>query len=208
MTEPDARADYLDPYREAVKEFGAGFESTLWRSKEKQRGRFEVIASMAPLTGRIVVDAGAGVGDFAQFMHDEGLEYGRYVGLEGVPAMVDKGNERDLPEFSMIEADFASDTEVFRAHSPDVVVFSGSLNTFDEAHARDVIARAWDAASEAVVFNFLSERNHVKDPPDPSPARRFDPVAMVDWALEQTPNVLFRQDYFAGHDATIGVLKK
>lgn len=203
-TTPDA---YLDPYKDAVKKHGPSFESTLWNSRTKQRGRFEVMAGMVPLTGRVIVDAGAGIGDFAQFLYDEGIEYGRFVGLEGVPAMVEKGAERDLPEYRMVESDFASETDAFRAHKPDVIVFSGSLNTFEEDAARKVLARAWDDASEAIVFNFLSKRNHVRNPPDPSPAKRFDPVAMLDWALTKTPNVRFRQDYFNGHDATIAMSK-
>ena len=205
MTNPDTA--YLDPYREAVKKFGASFESTLWNSRQKQRGRFEVIASMADLHGRVIVDAGAGIGDLAQYLHDEGVEYGRYIGLEGVPEMVAKGNERGLPEFEMVEADFAGDPKVYEKHRPDVIVFSGSLNTFDEEAARAVLDRAWDATSETLIFNFLSARNHVKNPPDPSPARRFDPIAMVDWALKRTPNVRFRQDYFKGHDGTVGMVK-
>lgn len=207
MADSSTSPSPLDPYRKAVKEFGASFESTLWLSKEKQVGRFEVIAGMVPLHGRVVVDAGAGIGDLAQWMHDAGIVYGRYVGLEGVGEMVAKGNERDLPEFSMVESDFGRDTGVFARHAPDVVVFSGSLNTFDEDAARAVIRRAWDAASEAVVFNFLSTRNGVKNAPDPSPARRFDPVRMVDWALSLTTKVVFRQDYFEGHDGTVGVFK-
>jgi len=199
-------ADYLDPYKEAVKKHGPSFESTLWHSREKQRGRFEVMAGMVPLTGRTIVDAGAGIGDFARYLHEEGIEYGRFVGLEGVPAMVEKGNRLDLPEFAMIESDFSSETDAFRAHTPDVIVFSGSLNTFGQDDAIKVLERAWDAAREAVLFNFLSARNHMKNAPDPSPARRFDPLRMIDWALTKTPSVMFRQDYFNGHDATVGMV--
>ena len=200
-------AAYLEPYKDAVKKHGPSFESTLWNSREKQRGRFEVMSEMVPLTGRVIVDAGAGIGDFAQYLHDEGVQYGRFIGLEGVPAMVEQGNRLDLPEFTMVESDFASETDAFRAHNPDVIVFSGSLNTFDEDGAIAVLGRAWEAASEALLFNFLSSRNHVRNPPDPSPARRFDPLRMIDWALTKTPSVRFRQDYFKGHDATIGMVK-
>jgi len=198
---------YLTPYREAVRKFGASFESTLWNSREKQAGRFEVICEMVPLTGRVIVDAGAGIADLAQYLTDEGVEYGRYIGLEGVREMAAKANERKIPECEVIEADFASDAGVFEKLSADVIVFSGSLNTFDEADAKIVLARAFEACKEAVVFNFLSARNHVKDPPDPSPARRFDPVVMLGWALELTPSVRFRQDYFGGHDGTIAMFK-
>jgi len=198
---------YLDPYKQAVQKFGAGFESTLWNSKEKQRARFEVIRRMVPLTGRVIVDAGAGIADLAQYLTDEGIEYGRYIGLEGVSEMAKLAGERGLPECEIHEADFASDPNVYKGLGAEVIVFSGSLNTFEQEAAEAVLARAWEATTEAVVFNFLSARNHVRNPPDPSPAKRFDPVRMLDWALDKTPNVKFRQDYFKGHDATIAMLK-
>jgi SAM-dependent methyltransferase len=202
--------DYLAPYADAVRAHGATFEATLWASKEKQVGRFAVIAEMADLTGRVIVDAGCGLGDLASFCEEQGIAYGKYIGLEAMPDMVRAGAARGLPEARFETVDFASDTECFerlaRSDGVDLVVFSGSLNTFEPEHAFGVVKEAFRHAREGVVFNFLSSRNHERHAINPAPAKRFDPASMLDRALALTPRVRFRQDYFDGHDATIAMM--
>lgn len=223
--EPDrAQQDpsYLTPYREAVARHGASFEATLWANPEYQIERFRVICAMADVTGRVVVDAGCGRGDMARFMRDEGLAYGRYVGLEAMGAMVDAGRAMGLEEAHFFEADFSRDPGVYErccaeaagdpdapGARPDLIVFSGSLNTFAQAAALETLGAAWEAAREGIVFNFLSDRCAPElRGRDTSPAHRFDTVAVLGWALERTTRVRFRQDYFDGHDATIGMMKR
>lgn len=202
--------DYLAPYADAVRTHGATFEATLWASKEKQVGRFAVIAEMADLTGRVIVDAGCGLGDLASFCEERGIDYGRYIGLEAMPDMVRAGEARGLPEARFETVDFASDTGCFerltKSDGFDLAVFSGSLNTFEPEHAFSVVREAFRHAREGVMFNFLSVRNHERSPINPAPAKRFDPAKMLDRALALTPRVRFRQDYFDGHDATIAMM--
>ncbi len=209
--------DYLKPYADAMERHGPAFEATLWNSPEKQIARFDVIEGMVELTGRIIVDAGCGLGDFAQHLTDGGVEYGAYVGLEALPEFVEAARARKIPEAGFAVADFVADGRVFadlakhdilQGHPIDVVVFSGSLNTLGEAGTLGVLERAWAVAQEAVVFNFLSTRHHRGPQGDKTaPAIRVDPVRVLEWAMERTPNVLFRQEYFQGHDATVAMLK-
>jgi SAM-dependent methyltransferase len=203
--------DYLKPYNDAVRTFGPTFEATLWASKDKQLGRFAVIAQMAELTGRVVLDAGCALGDFAAWLIEHDLPFGRYIGIDAVAPVIERASSRGLAESVFAARDFAAHPEVFvelaREHRYDLAVFSGSLNTFDAEHAWRTVCAAYDAAAEGVVFNFLSARHHKANAPNPSPAKRFDPVPLLDRALELTPNVRFRQDYFQGHDATIAMIK-
>lgn len=205
--------DYLEPYRRAVRNFGPKFEATLWLSREKQQLRFEVIASMVDFRDAVVVDAGCGLGDLAEFLVTTGVRYRAYVGLEGVEELVTEANARGLPHARFHCVDFVADPDAFTrllpaGRSADIVVFSGSLNTLEESHAREVLAGAWNSCSRALVFNFLSQRGGEAASPDTGPARRFDPLTMLEWALNQTPRVRFRQDYMAGHDATIALFRK
>ncbi|PKL33839.1 MAG: hypothetical protein CVV40_00325 [Planctomycetes bacterium HGW-Planctomycetes-2] len=207
--------EYLKPYLEAAREFGPSFEATLWLSREKQRERFAVIAEMAELEGRLVVDAGCGLGDFAAYLAEVGVKVGGFVGLEGVESVVREARLRGLAGARFVQADFVADPSAFSSamgegERPAVVVFSGSLNTLTQERALDVLDRAWGALEEkrgGVVFNFLSARDHQPPNPEPGPARRFDPLVMLNWALERTPLVRFRQDYMGGHDATIALEK-
>ncbi len=210
MTDPSpASPDYLAPYADAVRAHGASFEATLWASKEKQVGRFAVIAEMADLTGRVIVDAGCGLGDLAAYCEEQGIGYGKYIGLEAMPDMVAAAAKRELPEARFEDSDFAADPEVFgrlaKSDRFDVAVFSGSLNTFEPDAAFEVVRRAFRAAQEGVVFNFLSAKNHERNPINPAPAKRFEPSAMLERVLGLTPRVRFRQDYFDGHDGTIAL---
>lgn len=212
---PD-QPDYLKPYARAVEQHGPTFEATLWLNRQKQTDRFRVMTEVIDLTGRVIVDAGCGLGDFAAYMQQHSIQYGRYIGVEAMPEMVGQARARNLPEARFELADFAADEQCFarlaKRDQYDIAVFSGSLNTFDEDHARAVVKRAFDAASGGrggggVIFNFLSARHWKRHAPDPFPARRFDPVKLIDWALSLTPRVLMRQDYMGGHDATIAMFK-
>jgi SAM-dependent methyltransferase len=201
----DERPDnYLDPYREAYTHFGAGFEATLWGSPESQVVRFDVIIDLAGLDGCTVVDAGCGQGDLAVRLLDRDIAFARYVGIDAVEGMIARARTRELDRCDFLAADFVRDPDVIAAQAPDFVCISGALNTMDEALARDVITAAFDASAQGVAFNFLSDR------PDPrwdaqqlGPARRFDTLAWLDWAMTVTPRVAFTQDYLDGHDATI-----
>src|SRR5207253_10804325 len=61
---------------------------------------------------------------------------------------------RRLPDASVVRADFVREPARLFAGA-DVIVFSGSLNTLEEADFYGTLRRAFDAAAEAVVFNFL-----------------------------------------------------
>ncbi len=205
-----ASSPYLEPYREAVERFGPSFEATLWNSRKWQEARFRVMCEMAPFVGQVVLDAGAGQGDFARFMTAQGIAYGRYVGLEGVEEMARSAGELAIPKSEFYAADFVADERAFMRFTKkpaDVIVFSGSLNTLDTDGALRVLGRAFEACSEAVVFNFLSDRHRKKEAPtDRGPAQRLDTLRVIEWALSRTPRVAFRQDYIPeGHDATVAM---
>ncbi len=212
-----AGASYLAPYEAAARRHGASFEATLWASRDGQIARFRVISEMAELEGRVVVDAGSGCGDFATFLRDQGIHVARYIGLEGVAEVAHAACGCAAPGAEFQHVDFVKDETVFERLAPDVVVFSGSLNTFDQRDALAVLDRAWRAltsrpapsdAPRALVFNFLSDRcSEALLRQSTSPAHRFDTLALLDWAFERTSHVRFRQDYFPeGHDATIAMI--
>ena len=207
--------DPLKPYRDVVSSVGPTFEALLWHNKDFQERRFRVITELVDTAGRVVADIGCGRADLAAHMHHRGIEYGRYVGVDGVSELVafcrERARREPLPECEFIEADFSRDEGLFaslvRSRGVEVFAFSGSLNTFEQDAALGVLARAWEALAGvrggALVFNFLSNRFPVPRRDEPGPAKRFDPLAMLGWALERTGAGVLRQDYLPGHDATV-----
>jgi len=195
---------FLKPYRDAVQRCGPGFGATLWSSREGQQLRFDVMIDLVDFTGCTVVDAGCGAGDFAQRLVDREVRFAGYVGVDGVAELIQCARGRNLPCCEFVLADLVRDASVIATKQPDYVCISGTLNTMDEPVARQLVHTSFEAAAQGVLFNFLSDRTHGKwDARDVSPARRFNTLDWIAWALEQTSLVVFTQDYLDGHDATI-----
>ena len=195
---------YLQPYRDAHRRHGNTFEATLWARPETQTLRFEVFAEMLDFAGKRVLDAGCSRGDFAAWLLDRGVRYDAYVGVDGVADLLDYARQRDLPDASFVHGDFVTQPELLATGSPDIVAISGSLNTMDLDVAMRVLEGAWRGANRALIFNFLSDRTSPRAVPQAHPARRLPTLDLIDWALNKTSGVRFRQDYFSdGHDATI-----
>lgn len=201
----DQRSDsYLDPYREAVGRHGPGFGATLWGSREAQVLRFDVMVDLAGFESCVVLDAGCGEGDFAARLLERGVPFERFVGVDAVPEMIESARKRDLPRCVFEVRDVVADPAVLSTAGPDYVCISGALNTMDEPVARRLVAGAFEAAAQGVVFNFLSNRAHPRwSRRDIGPARRFDTASWLDWAMTLTSRVEFTQSYMDGHDATI-----
>jgi len=213
----DDDRSYLAPYERAVDEMGAGFEAQLWRSREAQHRRFEVIARALGADPGVVADMGCGTGDLFHHLHEHGHAPERAIGIEGVARMTEHARvlarERGMGHAIFETHDFVADASLARTLVDDagvgVFVFSGSLNTLAMDHAQRVLARFWGALERAgrgsLIFNFLSTRHDTARTPASPPAVRHDPVAMLGWALDRTPLTRLEHDYLGGHDATIAM---
>ncbi len=200
---------YLDPYRDAVKKFGPTFEASLWKGRASQIARFDVLISMVDLTNFRLLDAGCAIGDLAIYLAEYGIAIQHYIGLDGLPSIIESAQKRAIPKAEFHTADFVASPELLKTGKPDVIYFSGSLNTLVESDARYVIASAFEIANVAVVFNFLSDRcTPALRTRDTTPATRFSTEDWLSWAFKQTSSVSFQQGYLkGGHDATIAMFK-
>ena len=199
---------YLTPYHDAAKQHGHGFETTLWASRRTQELRFEVFTQMCFFMGKRVLDAGCSAGDFAAYLLKKDQTYDHFVGLDGVPQTIARATQRGLPASTFLCGDFVADPRLLSQGEPQIITLSGTLNTMDDATALQLLNHAWNACSESLVFNFLSDRVSPEAPPQAYPARRLPTLPLLDWALTQASDVQFRQDYFPnGHDATL-VMRK
>lgn len=200
---------YLDPYQQSLELHGAEFDVTLWASPETQRRRFQVFTELVDLTGERVLDAGCSRGDFAEYLIESGIAYHQYIGLDGLPELIRCAIAKDLLRCEFHAGDFLQDPSLLLRGRPSVVCISGSLNTMLWEQALAVLDHAWHAAGHTLVFNFLSSRCGPAAPAQDTYARRHDTMRLLDWALERTPDIQFRQDYFRdGHDASIAMRKR
>lgn len=206
--QPAKKTPYLDPYRTAFQSFGASFDTTLWKSRATQTVRFDVLLNIVDLNDLRILDAGCGLGDLGDYLIEKNINYRHYLGIDGLERMVEKAADKNLPRAEFRALDFVADPTVLAIGNPDVIFFSGSLNTIPEPTARKIIQSAFDYAQHAVVFNFLSDQcaREIRAK-NTGPASRFATLDWLQWSLNLSANVIFRQDYLAGHDATIGILK-
>lgn len=201
-------ASYLRPYRHWATRNGVDFGVTLWASPRSQRRRFEVFSELTYLQGKRILDAGCSRGDFAHFLNECDIAYETYVGIDALPEVVEFARSRKMPRCGFHMGDILVEPGLFAIGNPQVICISGTLNTMSDDQATTVLESAWQATSQTLMFNFLSNRCGKDAPPQDDFARRHDTMRLLDWAFRQTWNVVFRQDYFhAGHDATIMMRK-
>lgn len=146
---------YLEPYLRAARQFGGGFSALLWASPKTQRARFDAIRRVYDPQGKFVLDAGCGRGDYLEFLLSRDVRPADYIGLEAVETLAAAAESKGYPNSRILRGDFVSDPAKLFVGA-DVIVFSGSLNTMDEATFYETLRRAYDATAEAVVFNFLA----------------------------------------------------
>lgn len=145
---------YLFPYHEARRHGAKGLDALLWTSKEGQQARFDAIARLCPLAGRTIVDAGCGRADLLGRLLELGIVPAHYTGLEMIPATVRAARRKKYERCTIVRADFVREPETLQVGA-DVVVFSGSLNTLTRPRFYRTLRAAWEAAGQALVFNFL-----------------------------------------------------
>ena len=150
---------YLVPYLKAAERHGSGFSSLLWASPQTQAARFDAIERLGRLHGKSVLDVGCGRADLLNYLLARNVRPADYTGIEAVSDLASAAERTCAraggPPARVIRADFVR--EPLRLFvGADVVVFSGSLNTLEHHVFYGTLRRAFDAAAEAVVFNFLS----------------------------------------------------
>ena len=207
MSEPGDQPDPLDPYREAARALGSGFPATLWASPRTQQLRFDVLIDLLGperLRGRTILDLGCGDGALALRLRERGIEYGRYIGIDGIYRQVEAAQNRGLERASFVCEDLVESAPSLGRFGACVAIISGTLNTMTQDQAQLLVKEAFAAVSGSICFNFLSDRPaaHRRDA-DLGPAIRHDVLGWLAFALGLTPLVAFRQDHLEGHDAAI-----
>lgn len=192
---------YLAPYLRAANWHGGGFGALLWASPATQAARFDAIRRAHDLGGKSILDVGCGRADFIDFLRARGVRPADYIGIEAVDALAAAAAAKAGAGVQVVRADFIRDPARLFVGA-DVVVVSGSLNTADDAAFYATLRRAFDAAAEALVFNFLS--SPLLAAADYLAWRRPRDVAA--FARDLSPDVRVLDDYLEG-DCTFAVVK-
>lgn len=151
---PEEPQPYLAPYLRAAAQHGGGFSTLLWASPHTQASRFDAIRRLIDLRGKSIVDVGCGRADLLDFLLQRGARPASYVGIEAVAPLAEQAERKHHANCTILRADFIQEPGRLFVGAA-VVVLSGSLNTADDEAFYGTLRHAWNAAGEAVVFNFL-----------------------------------------------------
>lgn len=149
-TEPS----YLEPYLAASRKYGAGFGTLLWASPKTQATRFKALLQAIDINGLAVMDVGCGRADLLEYMVNTRRYPKWYVGVEAVEALAFAAERKQLPNCRIVRGDFVQHPLLLN-DGADVLLYSGSLNTMDSSAFYASLKAGFDAAGQAVVFNFL-----------------------------------------------------
>jgi hypothetical protein len=147
--------EYLQPYLNAAKKYGAGFGSLLWASPKTQATRFAAIARAFDLNDRVVLDVGCGRADLRDFLSKHRIVPREYIGLEAVDELAAAAEGKKFSNARIVRGDFVLEPTLMDV-AADVVIFCGSLNTLDERTFYQTLLHSFEGARLAVVFNFLN----------------------------------------------------
>jgi SAM-dependent methyltransferase len=175
-------------YDELVERHGDSARSCDYGDPRSQIAKFEVLASVAPLEGRRVLDVGCGLGHFADFLKARYSEL-TYVGVDLSPRMIELGRELHPGLDLRVANILTEDPGEF-----DVVAASGIFYLLGEQAAdlmRQIVSRMYSHAGVAIAWNSLSAWA-----PDQQEGEFYaDPLEAVRFTRSLTPWVTMRHDY-------------
>ncbi len=165
-------------------------------SDEGQRGRFQVLAEVANMAGKSVLDLGCGLGHFYEFLLTRCAGV-RYLGYDFSEKFIARARSK-YPK-ATFEVHDVLDSDIRGRF--DFVVSSGMHNLETGTNDGDMVRllrNAWNAADEAVAVSMLSATaDRLEDG-----RHYYDPLKMASEALRLTRYVVLRQDYMP-HDLTL-----
>jgi hypothetical protein len=164
-------APYLFPYHRAAQRHGGEFEALCWTSLAQQTVRFDAMIEVYDFADKRMIDAGCGRADFFDHLAFRHIIPAKYLGVEAISPLALRAKHKTRANFAVLQADFLM-SGFPSGFFPDVIVFSGTLNTFRVQSCQIALNSALRATRDSVVFNFLCKPDN----------------ADVPWLASHTPN--------------------
>ena len=184
----------LDRYRDRYVKHGHSEQALGWGEKGRQGYRYTILSQYWDMSGKVILDVGAGFGDFYEVAKE--LNALQYVGLELVPEFVSKGVSLygSDPNFSLIQQDISSNIDL---PVNDITMISGLFNFRlltgeNYAFIESVIRKCFEKSRVGLSANFVTDSVDFQDPL----MFHADPCRIMEMALSLTRKVCLKQDYF------------
>lgn len=178
-----------DFFRFNVRFYGNDWRALGWQSRTTQYRRFAILAAIAPLAGRRILDLGCGLGDLYNYFQEEGIAVA-YCGYDLLPEMVSRARQR-FPGVCFEVHDVLQD---FGQETFDYILSSGAFNVnFNDnlSAIHKLLPRMLAHCTEGVAINFLSIRDTNRD----AILFHYDPQEMVAFCKTFCAHVQLVEDY-------------
>ncbi len=158
-----------------------------WKDQHSQDVRFSALGTIANLTGKSVMDAGCGHGDFYTYLNHlyPGIDY---TGVEQIPELFNTALKRHAKApAKFIQGNFIT----LQLPQYDYVFASGSLNyrSADPDFIYKAISKLYEHCTRGVGFNLLSNVN-----PN-GLITAYNPEKIMAYCTSICASVVFKNDY-------------
>jgi len=183
-------------YDRLVDRYGHDPRACDYGSAASQAAKYRVLADVAPLEGRSVLDVGCGFADYADFLEARFPKV-QYTGIDLSRRMTEEARRR-RPDLEIVHASILdwSDARRFDVVSANGIFYL--LGRDAPALMRDLIARMYRLCDHAIAFNSLSTWASVHEPGE----FYAEPREILEYCHTIAPWVTLRHDYLP-HDFTV-----
>ncbi|MFC1563778.1 class I SAM-dependent methyltransferase [candidate division KSB1 bacterium] len=190
-------------FGKCVKRHGDNVHSLAWESDHSQRTRFSILAQIADLDGKSILDVGCGKADLYDFLIEEGISV-EYYGVDLTLGMLDLAR-KNFTGISLFYRDFLAEA---RYPEVDYVLSSGVANVKtpnNQKYMEDVIVKMYSLCRMGVGVNMLS--SYAPESKMHNGMYFYSPEEMFKFAMKLTRDVILRHDYLS-NDFTLYLYKK
>lgn len=200
-------SEIISRYSSRYRKLGYNVKTLGWGTKEQQLYRFsQVINSGISFKGKKIVDIGCGFGDFLDFLIENKIEFGEYLGIDINPDLVFEANSRHagLKGISFLTLDIFDSSQLDTPIAGDIGIMLGVLNlnlkSINEKnidnfyYSKKMILNAFSLCSEILVVDFLS--SHMNPNYDKEDFVFYhDPARTLDYCLSLSSYVSLIHNY-------------
>ena len=149
-------------YDDRVNNYGLSAETVGWKSYEQQILRFEVLTAELELKNKNILDIGCGLGDLANYLHLNKVQFKKYTGIDVSDNMLTMARHNVLPHLStfFFNCNILKDTI---SEKYDFAIMSGLLNLKQSTCSGMELLEIFLNKSRAIVkeglaFNLLTDQ--------------------------------------------------
>jgi SAM-dependent methyltransferase len=191
----------IERYSERYHDLGYDVRTLGWGSVEQQAYRFEqTLEALQSKPEKEILDIGCGFGDYLATIKASNYAFQKYIGWDLNPDLIQEAQKiwKDTPNVSFQVKNL--NTLPKSESVADIGVMLGvlNLNLSDKLdnyeYSKKMISTAFGFVRELLVVDFLSLQ-YAPNYPKEDFVFYHDPLKMLEFAFELTPNVLLKHNY-------------